>query len=153
LWKHKTVFGCDVPDSLAHVCLDPDFSHVNDSVNERLITDSVRRMAQASFHLVHETPRQGLKIERIAWKSVTKESFHERYVLTNTPVVIEGLISDWPALKAWQDPQYLLDKMGPDTKVTVEFVVRYNPSATIYLRATSWARRVVHLPCWACLIN
>jgi hypothetical protein len=61
-------------------------------------------------------------IRRIRWNDYTKERFHDEFVVTNTPCVIEGAIADWPALEKWQDAQYLVDKIGAQSKFMVELV-------------------------------
>ncbi|XP_077978121.1 bifunctional peptidase and (3S)-lysyl hydroxylase Jmjd7-like [Glandiceps talaboti] len=38
--------------------------------------------------------------------------FHREWVCANRPVIIEGAIDDWPALKKWQNLHYLRNKIG-----------------------------------------
>jgi|GEM_PF-305560 len=42
---------------------------------------------------------------------LTREEFLERYYATNTPVILIGMIHDWPALSLWS-PDYLKAKYG-----------------------------------------
>jgi hypothetical protein len=63
------------------------------------------------------------KIAHIEWGQYTKEKFDEEFVKTNTPCLISGALADWPALQKWQDPSYLVEKIGKDEKFLVELVV------------------------------
>lgn len=42
---------------------------------------------------------------------LSPEVFFERYYLRNRPVIIEGLLEDWPALKRWT-PEWLAERFG-----------------------------------------
>lgn len=47
-------------------------------------------------------------------------SFLRDYVGNSRPVVINGMIDDWPALSKWQDDEYLCSALG-DTLVPVNY--------------------------------
>src|SRR5688500_804753 len=36
----------------------------------------------------------------------------DRYVCESKPVLIKGLVSQWPAFTNWKDPNYLIEKVG-----------------------------------------
>ncbi|KAL4422327.1 hypothetical protein ABPG75_008524 [Micractinium tetrahymenae] len=52
------------------------------------------------------------------------EAFWRDYMSTETPVVISGAMEDWPALRRWADPAYLIRVAGPRT-VPVEVGEHY----------------------------
>jgi LPS sulfotransferase NodH len=55
-------------------------------------------------------------VERRA--KLTRDEFLERHYASNRPVIIQGIMDDWPAMSLWT-PQYLKDKAGSD-QVDVE---------------------------------
>jgi jumonji domain-containing protein 7 len=56
-------------------------------------------------------------IDRV--EAPTREEFTERWVRTNTPVILTGVGSRWPAFTRWS-PQYFVEHAG-DSEVTVHF--------------------------------
>ena len=36
----------------------------------------------------------------------------DRYVCESKPVLIKGLVTQWPAFTRWQDPNYLIETVG-----------------------------------------
>ena len=72
-----------------------------------------------------------MEVQRKAWASNTDaltvprhhkldpETFLKEYYANQRPVVISGLVDDWPALSRW-DPDYIEDKVGRDTMVEVQ---------------------------------
>jgi hypothetical protein len=48
---------------------------------------------------------------------LTREQFRSRYYADNRPVLLEGLVDDWPALRRWS-PRYLRDTV-PDALIEV----------------------------------
>jgi len=50
-------------------------------------------------------------------------SFVQNYLVPHVPVIVKGLIDDWPALHRWSDPAYLEDLCGE-----VEVSVNVTPS-------------------------
>jgi hypothetical protein len=57
------------------------------------------------------------KIERV--EAPTREEFFERWVRPNTPVILTGVGSRWPAFTRWS-PRYFAEKAG-ESEVTVHF--------------------------------
>ncbi|NJL11469.1 MAG: hypothetical protein HC908_18695 [Calothrix sp. SM1_7_51] len=49
---------------------------------------------------------------------ISKEEFLERYYATNTPVILTGMMQDWPAMSCWC-PQYFKDNYG-STEVEIQ---------------------------------
>ncbi|MBW2462379.1 MAG: cupin-like domain-containing protein [Deltaproteobacteria bacterium] len=49
------------------------------------------------------------RVERLG--AVDADAFYERYVATNTPVVLTELASGWPALETW-NPRYFAERYG-----------------------------------------
>jgi hypothetical protein len=54
---------------------------------------------------------EGPRVERR--RSLPPEEFFERYYLRNRPVIIEGLMADWPALSRWT-PEWLAERFGDE---------------------------------------
>ncbi|KNC81708.1 hypothetical protein SARC_05980 [Sphaeroforma arctica JP610] len=50
---------------------------------------------------------------------ITALAFLRDYVTPNVPVIITGLVDDWPAMRKWGDDDYLCDTIGRETSVTV----------------------------------
>lgn len=57
------------------------------------------------------------EVERIPY--LTKRAFHETYVRSNKPVIITGVMHDWPAMTKWT-PVYL-KQIGGDYPINLEF--------------------------------
>ncbi len=55
------------------------------------------------------------EIERVS--GLDADAFYRRYVATSTPVILEGLAADWPALSKWC-PRYFAERYG-DVEVTM----------------------------------
>jgi LPS sulfotransferase NodH len=55
---------------------------------------------------------QPIAVERRT--QLSREEFRDRYYAANRPVVIQGLMADWPAMKAWT-PDYLKRVCGDQT--------------------------------------
>ncbi|CAM9822088.1 unnamed protein product [Chrysoparadoxa australica] len=50
-------------------------------------------------------------IERVDGSSMSLQTFQDRYESTNRPVVLTGIVTQWPAFKKWSR-QHLLDQYG-----------------------------------------
>lgn len=48
---------------------------------------------------------------------ISQKEFAKNYLRANRPIVIKGLLNDWPALKLWT-PEYFINKFG-DTEASV----------------------------------
>jgi len=59
------------------------------------------------------------EIPRISGESLTALQFHRDYVAKNQPVIITGCLSSWPAMRKWQDVNYLATRLQHQ-KVTVD---------------------------------
>jgi hypothetical protein len=68
-----------------------------------------------AYSALHQQSGQGRGVERRA--GLAPAEFFERYYFQNRPVVIEGLLADWPALAHWS-PAFFADRFG-DAQVEV----------------------------------
>ncbi|HIK12511.1 MAG TPA: cupin-like domain-containing protein [Oscillatoriaceae cyanobacterium M33_DOE_052] len=75
------------------------------------------------YHQIEKTSPKYGTIERVSRPS--RQEFLEKYYLTNTPVIITDIMSNWPGLKLW-NPDYLKAKYG-DVLVDVQFNRTANP--------------------------
>ncbi|XP_077282900.1 jumonji domain containing 5 [Arctopsyche grandis] len=55
------------------------------------------------------------------------QTFSEKYMKHKTPVVLKNCIDHWPALTLWDDPSYLIEKIG-NRIVPVELGSKYTDS-------------------------
>jgi hypothetical protein len=60
------------------------------------------------------------EIETVDASHITPFFFYKNYVAKNRPVIINNLMTDWPAMTLWQHDAYLLSKIG-DTDVTIDY--------------------------------
>jgi hypothetical protein len=51
--------------------------------------------------------RSASDVDEIEGGALSEKNFYEDYVWANRPCVIRGAARDWPALRAWPDPNYL----------------------------------------------
>ncbi|OJH40603.1 hydroxylase [Cystobacter ferrugineus] len=68
-----------------------------------------------AYSALYRQSREARGIERRA--RLAPAEFFERYYFQNRPVVIEGLLADWPALRRWS-PGFFTDRFG-DARVEV----------------------------------
>jgi hypothetical protein len=66
-------------------------------------------------------------------KDIEPDDFVERFYAANRPVVLSGLIGDWPALERWT-PEYLRERFGEQT-VDVETGRKSEPIWQVLLKA------------------
>lgn len=53
--------------------------------------------------------------------------FKEKYMKPRLPVILSDCIDNWPALKLWNNPKYIINKIG-DRIVPVELGSKYTDS-------------------------
>jgi lysine-specific demethylase 8 len=58
--------------------------------------------------------------------------FHDKYVESSTPVILEGILNSTRLLKTWGDDQYLRERFGSE-EVNVEHKKKENRSETGFL--------------------
>ncbi len=68
-------------------------------------------------------------------KNLSEEEFFERYYSRNQPVIIEGLIEDWPARSKWS-PQYFSQNFG-QFLVEVQANRKTDPVYEVFLKGHS----------------
>ncbi|MCH9665134.1 MAG: cupin-like domain-containing protein [Gammaproteobacteria bacterium] len=69
-------------------------------------------------------------IDRIC--NLSPEEFHQKYYVTNRPVVITDLLNDWPALRKWS-PTYLRNRFE-NVLVKVQTNRKPNPVYEVFLK-------------------
>ncbi|WP_223753965.1 cupin-like domain-containing protein [Myxococcus sp. RHSTA-1-4] len=67
--------------------------------------------ARAALYRQEHAGGEGPRVERR--KHLPPEEFFERYYLRNRPVIVEGLLEDWPALSRWT-PEWLAERFGDE---------------------------------------
>jgi hypothetical protein len=72
-----------------------------------------RRLKLASLLDAYaELYRQSEFASRAGWPAaISAEQFYQDYFYRNRPVVVDGLMQDWPALRLWS-PRYLAEEIG-----------------------------------------
>ncbi|MCP3167968.1 cupin-like domain-containing protein [Myxococcus qinghaiensis] len=66
---------------------------------------------RARLHAQRHPGPSPLGVERR--RHLAPETFFERYYVTNRPVILEGVLDDWPALKRWS-PEWLVERFGDE---------------------------------------
>jgi ribosomal protein L16 Arg81 hydroxylase len=66
---------------------------------------------RALFEAMAETARQSHYGNDSIKKRLTAEHFYEQYFWRNTPVVLQNLMADWPALERWT-PEFFAERYG-----------------------------------------
>ncbi|QSQ16076.1 cupin-like domain-containing protein [Myxococcus landrumensis] len=66
---------------------------------------------RAVLHAQHHPGPSPLAVER--QRGLSPDAFFERYFVRNQPVIVEGLLEDWPALKRWT-PEWLAERFGDE---------------------------------------
>ncbi len=69
---------------------------------------------------------------------ISKQEFLERYYATNTPVILTGMMQDWPAMSSWC-PQYFKDNYG---SVEVEIQTERNADPEYEINANHHKKKV-----------
>lgn len=67
-------------------------------------------------------------------KKISPEDFHQTYREKNMPVIIRGIVSQWPAAQKWKDPHYFSENFGK-SHVPIEVGGHY--------LATHWTQKLV----------
>jgi hypothetical protein len=67
--------------------------------------------ARAALYRREHAGGEGPRVERR--KHLSPEEFFARYYLRNRPVIVEGLMEDWPALARWT-PEWLAERFGDE---------------------------------------
>ncbi|WP_241759461.1 cupin-like domain-containing protein [Pyxidicoccus parkwayensis] len=67
--------------------------------------------SRAALYRQHQTRDGGPRVERL--RGLSPEAFFERYYHRNRPVIVEGLMADWPALSRWT-PEWLAERFGDE---------------------------------------
>src|SRR5689334_14205783 len=79
----------------------------------------------------------------------TKEEM-DFYVERALPIIITGMVEDWPAFKNWKDPRYLIDKvdlqLSLNLQVGKDHVIPVRTHFTKYKTGTEWLGDGVDLP-------
>ena len=57
-------------------------------------------------------------VEKIDAKDITPTEFYKSYISKNRPCIIKNLCNHWPALKKWNDDDYIIDACG-DKEISV----------------------------------
>jgi hypothetical protein len=65
----------------------------------------------ALFEVMAETARQSRCSRQVTRKVLTPEDFYEQYFWRSWPVVLPGLMTDWPALNKWT-PEFFVQRYG-----------------------------------------
>ena len=73
----------------------------------------------SDFYLQREVPQ----IENSPESSL---EFYRNWISFNRPLIIRNAVSHWPAMKKWQNNQYLLQKCDPKKSVKVAVSVRHS---------------------------
>ena len=66
---------------------------------------------RALFEAMAETARQSHYSSDFVKKRMTAEDFYQQYFWRNTPVVLQDLMADWPALERWT-PEFFAERYG-----------------------------------------
>lgn len=66
---------------------------------------------RALFEVMAETARQSLCGGDSIKKVLSAEDFYQQYFWRNAPVVLQNLMTDWPALKRWT-PEFFAERYG-----------------------------------------
>ncbi|MFE8595547.1 cupin-like domain-containing protein [Archangium violaceum] len=88
--------------------LHPAVRHVCSETHARREWESLLG-ARASLYRQGAEGRGGLEVERR--RNLSPDEFFERYYFRNEPVIVEGLMADWPALSKWS-PEWLAERFG-----------------------------------------
>ncbi len=91
-------------------------------------TRSVQALKKLESHLKIYTQLQKLspkssRIDRV--ETITPQEFLEKYYVTNTPLIMTGMMKNWQALSKWT-PQYFADNFG-DVVVSIQTNRSTNP--------------------------
>jgi ribosomal protein L16 Arg81 hydroxylase len=70
-----------------------------------------QRKQSALFEVMAETARQSRYSPQIVKNVLRPEDFYEQYFWRNCPVVLQGLMTDWPALHKWT-PEFFAECYG-----------------------------------------
>ena len=69
-------------------------------------------MGQKVVKVIDLVPGSTSELPSIRANTLDSESFWTEYVCKHVPVIIRGAASDWPAVRAWQQPGYLEARCG-----------------------------------------
>jgi ribosomal protein L16 Arg81 hydroxylase len=76
---------------------------------ERQRFQALEALLDARAALYRQKHPDGAPVERR--RHLSPDEFFERYYLRNRPVIVEGLLEDWPALSRWT-PEWLAGRFG-----------------------------------------
>lgn len=76
---------------------------------ERRRFQALESLLESRAALYRQEHADGPRVERR--RHLSPDEFFERYYWRNRPVIIEGLLEDWPALKRWT-PEWLAGRFG-----------------------------------------
>jgi Cupin-like domain len=125
-WIGLRLIAGEEPDKLAQSLIERGFGM---AAAELLIAEAARQplIAQCLMRARHARKlsslvqshakqlRQSPVAEKIPVETLpTPERFFENYYFANRPVVVRGLMQDWPALALWT-PEYFADRFGEET--------------------------------------
>ena len=113
--------------------------------------DFARDLGQARWLLelqkkVHQNQRDYGTVPRISAKEV--DNYLNNYLAANRPVVITGLVDDWPALNSWNAEQ-LIERMGCHPVEYTRYIVRDNRHVATQVNASfgEFVKLALHESC------
>ncbi|WP_343073309.1 cupin-like domain-containing protein [Pyxidicoccus fallax] len=92
------------------VAAHPAVRHASAHVSHRQTLEALLR-ARAVLYRNEQGGSEAPRVERR--RHLPPEEFFERYYLRNRPVIVEGLLEDWPALSRWT-PEWLAERFGDE---------------------------------------
>ncbi|NTX08384.1 cupin-like domain-containing protein [Myxococcus sp. CA040A] len=88
----------------------PAVRHGQQAVSRRRELESLLEV-RAALHAQCHPGLSPVAVDRL--RHLAPDAFFERYYIPNRPVVIKGLLDDWPALTRWS-PEWLAERFGDE---------------------------------------